>query len=439
MIETTGVSRSFPTLRRLGAPFRWLFGSRRRVLTIVGVLVAIVATPMIWWSIQLIGLPDIGEPFDTAVLDSSAIPDERNAFILINEAGDRFQPFHAPEGERVNLELRWPEAHPSARRWLDENRAALALFRQGADLPDALDPDLASSPDGYRRAHHTLYLHELALLEASRLEDRGDMGGAWSWYRAILRASYLEAMRGSLYLRQISLRERGRVFGRLVGWSDDKRTTPALLRRALDDVLACESLMPSDAHSLMVGYLMDEKSLDRPDNPGRLALIDRLKDYLVSRGFQWDPDRVAQMADLWRFWRREPERSRRVMRLAIANRLAYLALPAERRPPPAPGVTGPFPLHDLGPEAPARARALSPQALDRWLRGTVDAREILPFFDSLPAPLRVQERTTYRSLVMLLASELYRRDHDGIEPPNDQALVGPYLKALPDDGNDSSK
>ena len=35
--------------------------------------------------------------------------------------------------------------------------------------------------------------------------------------------------------------------------------------------------------------------------------------------------------------------------------------------------------------------------------------------------------------MIMLAGELYRRDH-GADPPSDEALVGPYLKELPDDG-----
>jgi hypothetical protein len=38
-------------------------------------------------------------------------------------------------------------------------------------------------------------------------------------------------------------------------------------------------------------------------------------------------------------------------------------------------------------------------------------------------------------LVILLAGQLYRRDH-GTDPPSDEALVGQYLKELPDDGLD---
>ena len=47
--------------------------------------------------------------------------------------------------------------------------------------------------------------------------------------------------------------------------------------------------------------------------------------------------------------------------------------------------------------------------------------------------VRLRERANHRALVVLLAGELYRRDH-GTDPPSDEALVGPYLKELPDDG-----
>ena len=77
------------------------------------------------------------------------------------------------------------------------------------------------------------------------------------------------------------------------------------------------------------------------------------------------------------------------------------------------------------------ARALSPSALDRWLTSTSDARELLRGWDL--RAVRLRERANHRALVVLLAGELYRRDH-GTYPPSDEALVGPYLKELPDDG-----
>ncbi len=51
------------------------------------------------------------------------------------------------------------------------------------------------------------------------------------------------------------------------------------------------------------------------------------------------------------------------------------------------------------------------------------------------AHLRLVERRTYSNIIILLASELYRREH-GSYPPSDQALVGTYLKRLPHDPSD---
>jgi hypothetical protein len=41
---------------------------------------------------------------------------------------------------------------------------------------------------------------------------------------------------------------------------------------------------------------------------------------------------------------------------------------------------------------------------------------------------------THRELVIMLATEIYRRER-GAPPPSEEALVGTYLKSLPDDGS----
>ena len=97
---------------------------------------------------------------------------------------------------------------------------------------------------------------------------------------------------------------------------------------------------------------------------------------------------------------------------------------------PDPDVSGPFDFYAFGPEAPANARACRPRP---WTvaRTTTDAQWLLRAWDS--RGIRIKERANHRALVVLLASELYRRDH-GTDPPSDEALVGPYLEELPDDG-----
>ena len=44
----------------------------------------------------------------------------------------------------------------------------------------------------------------------------------------------------------------------------------------------------------------------------------------------------------------------------------------------------------------------------------------------------VADRKAYRELVIMLATELYRRERGSL-PSSDEALVGTYLKSLPDD------
>jgi hypothetical protein len=43
-----------------------------------------------------------------------------------------------------------------------------------------------------------------------------------------------------------------------------------------------------------------------------------------------------------------------------------------------------------------------------------------------------RERARQARLVVHLADQLYRREHGGHPPPSPSALVGPYLKALPE-------
>ena len=433
MASTSSVSRSFPTLRYLAAPFRWFFRSRRRAMIAAAMLLAMIVVPPLWWSLQLAGLPDIGEPFDVAAFRKFSIPDDRNAFVLYLEAADRLRPLNPPGQLQKQLDPRvlWSEADPAIRRWVEENREAMEIFRRGTERPNALDPARTSYsdptwiPSGASRS---------SPWPCSR--HRGWRSGA-TWRRAGFgigrhageppyRAAPTIVGRMIVQNRQDVLRRR------IPMWASDPRTTLDQLRRALDDVVACGALAPSESYTLMAESRDLESELAGPQNPGRQALISRWTAAVRSHVYPLEPDQVGGIVDAWRSWRREPERSRRVLRLAIANRLAYDALPPEKRPKPDPAASGLLDFYALGPEAPAKARALSPAALDRWLTTTIDAQELLRNWDL--QGLSRREGAGHRALVVFLAGELYRRER-GTDPPSDEALVGPYLKELPDDGS----
>jgi hypothetical protein len=50
------------------------------------------------------------------------------------------------------------------------------------------------------------------------------------------------------------------------------------------------------------------------------------------------------------------------------------------------------------------------------------------------SPDRLRDLKDYRDLVIMLATEIYRRER-GAPPPTEDALVGTYLQSLPDDGS----
>src|SRR5262249_47813167 len=153
------------------------------------------------------------------------IPEDRNAFVLYRQAADRLKPLVASskaEEQRINVTVSWSQADPLVRRWVEANREAMELYRRGTERPDAPDPLLASNPDTSLRTRFSLRsLQDLALLEASRLEETGDMTGAW--YRAALRTSYHLGLRATIVGRMIAQRGDGEFRRRLSLWLSDRR------------------------------------------------------------------------------------------------------------------------------------------------------------------------------------------------------------------------
>ena len=436
-MTTTSTRRtSFPTLRYLAAPFRWVLQTRGRLLAAAGVLLAILLAPPLWWSIQLVGLPDVGEPFDREAFRSFTIPDDRNAYVFYRQAAASLKPSVRSEDFSTGRVGPVPKDDVEARRWVEENRQAMALYRRGTERPDALDLAPPFSGESFGLLRDLQSFHALAELEAGRLEKEGDMAGAWGWYRAALRATYHIGLHGTITARSIAHRWHAEIEGRLASWASDPRTTPANLRQALDDVVALGSLTPSESYTIKVEYPQLQSMLDSPQNPGRYVPVMRLGMFLRSPDHVLSPELMRAISDAWRFWRREPERSHRVIRLVVANWLAYHDLPPERRPAPDPRPSGSFDFYAFGPEAPANARALSPAALDRWLASTNDALELLRGIGI--QSIQMQEQTAHGSTVVLLASRLYRLER-GTDPPSEQALVGPYLNELPDDGSGEAR
>jgi hypothetical protein len=426
-----------------------------RVVVALAACVAVAATAFaIWWLNSLNGLPDIGDPFDVAAFRAFGLPDEQNAFTYLRRASEKLTNLAGMVGwdgsSPGELKFSWSAANPTLREWAGANRDTFELFQQGAELADAANP--AGDPKDNRFIDGRLI--SLALLEASRRQESGDTAGASDCYRAVLRTITHLRRRGSTIQRRQAREASLPLQRRLTDWATGPRTTISQLRTALEVVLENEPKPEWDLFAVKYGYLELMGALERLIPLAALQGVEgewtfRLGDMSLS------PEMVGQLEAARRFLLREPERSRRVLRLLCANYLAHVE--TRGRQPQKPAVfaaltfltsTNPvtkgkigIPLYPVGPEAPAGARALPPQDVAGWLVTSLDARlRLLGEYEEWLPPIRSRhtrtfaDRRAYRDLVIMLATEIFRRER-GVPPPTEDALVGTYLQSLPDDGS----
>jgi hypothetical protein len=412
----------------------------------LAICLAIAATAFaIWWLMSLNGLPDIGDPFDVVALREITIPDDENAFTFLRRAHETLTPL--PDLPRVvtsaALTVGWSQVDPKLRAWVEANRPALELLRQGADQSDGIwhssgEPYWQRCRDSWHR--YRIFgpggLIWLALLEGESRAESGDPLGAWDCYRTVLRMTTHLRRRGSLTARfhantvQTSLRQRLEI------WAADPKTTIQELRRALDEALVSQPRPKWNAFSLKIEYLEMMRQLERPGATHQ-AIVEHLT-YQVGN-LEVPTDLSVYVFAGHRFVLREPERSRRTIRLLFANWLAHVEAPEPRQSQPAIRAsftsgnrTTTLPIYHVSLRAPAGARVLSPHEVANWLVTIKDAKPLLS--DWLLPSVHSKERRGYHDLVVLLAGELYRRER-GEFPLSEEALVGPYLQALPDDGS----
>jgi hypothetical protein len=280
----------------------------------------------------------------------------------------------------------------------------------------------------------------MAALEGSRLEQAGAMDDAWEWYRAILRCSRLVGRHGCLAQRILGANIHALAARLIVRWAADPRVGAGLLRRALHDTLAADTLTPPVSEAVKIGHLLCLRSLESVTSYQKMmlslgrpyplfggrqnGLLDQLLPWTVKVPLQ--RFRVAMS--------NEVERSRRAIRLLDANWLAQADRPPGRQAPLA--MRRPTWIHANDPTAPAAARAVSPEVLAR----AIDRLEITFLLDSGNDPgdppwgergELTRERRRRSALIVRLAAEVYRREH-GEPPASAGALLDSILKELPE-------
>ena len=416
-MESETIAR--PAGRAIGvllAPARWLERARgRRRLALVVLYLTVGA--VLWWAMSLHALPDIGDPFDVRVAGRVDVPDEANAFVLYKQAAAKLHSLKYDQHKRLPQPPSWRLAPPEIRGWVEANREAMDHFRLGSERPASLlhQPRTVTIGSLISPAQELHDFARLGTLEAARLAEAGDMAGAWGWYRAVLRSSRHVSAHGTMIQGLIGTAMLTLTAGPATAWAADPRTDAPLLRRALRDAVACEAMAPRASDMLKVEYFSLMDVLAGPD----------AREYGLSAATNWY-HLLPGSFRAERLLRREPERGRRVIRLAFANWLAYCDQHPNLRPPI---LRGEVDLFDAGTTAPTAARAIEPEKLKAWVKSSrlVSAflPAIAPFIRSMD-----RDRVSLSALEITLAEQLYLRDH-GKPPATLGDLLGPDLPRLP--------
>ena len=414
---------------RASAPFR-LIGRRPWASSaIAGVL--LLAGGWIWWATQLWGLPDIGDPFDVAAFRAVQVPKDRNSFFDYRDAAAKVAKARRAMGNRapswVKFTFEWSKADQAWRDLTIQARAALDAWRSGSEKPDYLDEHSGkmSMKTLLPVTQELNVLGRMAILEGSRLEDSGDVIGAWGWYRAALRASRHPGHHGFMVERLCGAAIHDQASQALTRWASNPLVDAELLRRALGEVIATDAMTVPLSETVKVNYVLLVGSMDDPD------LID---DLLVSNIDDEESD-WCQKLPIPAAYKKpiqfarviaadDRERSLRVTRLMTANWLAQVDKLTSRR---APMIRTDPPIYEAGPGIPAPLKA---EKLANWLDSSMFASRFFRAYQKYATNLD-RERPRQARLVVHLADQFYRREHGG-PPPSPAALVGPYLKVLPE-------
>jgi hypothetical protein len=339
-------------------------GRRRVVLLVVYGLIVVCAWAILWRRSQLAALPDVGDPFVGAALRSpSPVPDDRNAFVVYRRAVARFRDMNQAEGSSFsNAEFAWSRADATFRAWIAEHDGAISLLCAGAVLPEffiEVPSDAAIQPaamDNNMLAARIGWIGTAGLLKAGRLRAEGDPAGAWCLLNAIIRASrHVEWA-----VPTANGRSHGIILAQyarqpVAAWAQDPAVGVALLRRALDDLAAAEALTPPLSIFYRQEYLASVKSLTN---------IQPLITARAKQRYELGSWHLFALAPgLEAFLNGEPERSRRVLNLLVANDLSWCDRPASDRPAFA---VDRLRIRESDLATPAAARALAPEELARW-------------------------------------------------------------------------
>jgi len=379
---------------------------------IIGGMVAllIIAAPFAYRGYRISGLPDIGHPFDIEEFGTVDIPDAENAFVEYRLAVNSFIEISDADSEdwidALETETPWADVKPNVRKWLEDNRPTLEIWRQGTEKSNAVyhQPKDVNIMILLPVTHEFRNFARISKLEGKRLLAEGDAESAWNVHRAAFRSSRHSGMHGTIIERLVGIAIHGMVTEDIATWSSHKKVDSKILELAMKDLKKDYQLTTPTSTMYKTGYFS----------------------YL---NLQASSDELFEMADipvplgeLGLFIFNEPEYSNRIFRQVFAGWLSQVDKPRFER---ANRYAGRPEIFDVGPAETGFPGQLPPEELDVFFERSLIAKFMLAAVLQVETAV-AREQVKQACLMTLLASQWYKRDH-GTFPEKLSDLVPKYL------------
>lgn len=381
-------------------------------------LAVLLTAPFLFRAYRVASVPDIGDPFDVDAFGTVDIAPVDNAMTQYELATKLLRKRGYSRNDDLEIEEKariegWTFASEAVTKWLDDNQPALAEWRKGTELSQAV----VIQPKDFRFTSTLNVVQEsrefarLAKLQAERCAHGGDLEAAWGWLLAVVRASRHVEQSGCLIQRLVGISMLHSAADGMNRWAAHPAVTPDLLRKALVEFHEADRLTPPNSVALKTEYLVLRNTLREATSLRELLEITT------------DGPLSLQAPAL--FVMGEPELSLKVFQHVFANQLSEIDKPKGSRAPTAAGL---FNFYDL---PPGITKCLPARELDKIVNSAVLARLTLPAYQQ--ADIAMQREAARRAAVsLLLACQLHYRLH-GDWPAKIEDLVPDILAKLPTD------
>lgn len=401
-----------PVETKRGRWWAWLF--RLRVVIPLFIMLLLLLAPTLIRGYRLSLVPEATEPFDTEAVLKVVIPDDQNAFVEYRQAADLL--VSLPRTTTVDLnevqQAEWEAAPEVVRRWVDDNRRVIELWKVGSAKADAqyirageADCDTPMPINDQLRT-----VARLVALEAMRFRAAGHPDQAWDLLRSGMQAGNHVGRRGIAIERFGGMSISVIISQEIVKWARDPAISVALLKRArveLDDIwrqrpLTSSTLQHEYFHVRLSMHSESMLNHVRKVYPPLLG-VNHMSLYISG----------------------EPSLSDRALKHVIRNYLTQADKPARDRT----SQSGFLKCFELDPSA--GSTAPTTKQLDTWVLDSILCRFALPAASQfIAAADRAEVRNSLVQTV--LALEIYRRQH-GTYPDTLSALVPDIMPEIADD------